>query len=113
MKAIVCTKYGPPEVLHLKEVEKPVPKNNEVLIKIFATTVTSSDCIVRGYRLPIWHPMGIMMGLMLGFKKPRNSILGMVFIGHRLSPPFTPKTISVDMRVQCLTRINIYESLKR
>ena len=81
MKAIVCTRYGPPDVLELKEVEKPTPKNNEVLIKIYATTVTSSDCIVRGYRLPIWHPMGIMMGLMLGFKKPRNSILGMVLAG--------------------------------
>ena len=81
MKAIVCTKYGPPDVLQLKELAKPTPQNNEVLIKIYATTVTSSDCIVRGYRLPIWHPMGIMMGLMLGFKKPRNSILGIVLAG--------------------------------
>ena len=82
MKAIVCTKYGPPEVRGLKEVEKPTPKNNEVLIKIFATTVTSSDCIVRGFKLPNWHPMGIMMRLVLGFTKPRNSILGMVLAGE-------------------------------
>jgi NADPH:quinone reductase-like Zn-dependent oxidoreductase len=82
MKAIVCTKYGPPEVLQLKEVAKPVPKDNEVLVKIFATTVTSSDCIVRSFRLPRWHPMGLMMGLILGFTGPRNPILGMVLAGE-------------------------------
>ncbi|RXL53300.1 NAD(P)-dependent alcohol dehydrogenase, partial [Citrobacter sp. AAK_AS5] len=65
MKAVVCTKYGPPEVLQLKEVEKPVPRNMEVCIKIFATAVTASDCIVRGFKLPIWSPMGLMMALVL------------------------------------------------
>ena len=81
MKAIVCTKYGPPEVLQLKEVEKPIPKNSEVLIKIFATTVTASDCIVRGFKLPALSIIGIMMRLVIGFTKPRNSILGMVLAG--------------------------------
>ncbi len=47
MKAIVCTKYGSPDFLELKEVEKPVPSNNEILIKIFATTVTSGDTVLR------------------------------------------------------------------
>jgi NADPH:quinone reductase-like Zn-dependent oxidoreductase len=80
MKAIVCTKYGPPEVLQLKEVEKPMPKNNEVLIKIFATAVTTSDCIVRGFKVPIifWIPMA----LAVGFPKPRQPILGIVLAGE-------------------------------
>jgi NADPH:quinone reductase-like Zn-dependent oxidoreductase len=82
MKAIVCTKYGPPEVLQLKEVEKPVPRKNEVCIKIFATAVTASDCIVRGFKLPRWSPLGLMMGLALGFRKPRQPILGMVLAGE-------------------------------
>lgn len=82
MKAIVCTKYGPPEVLQLKDVEKPIPKRNELCIKIVATVITASDCIVRGSKLPIWHPMGLMMGLVLGFGKPRNPILGLVLSGE-------------------------------
>ncbi len=81
MKAIVCTKYGPPEVLQLKEVTKPVPRKNEVCIKIFATAVTASDCIVRGFKIPKWHPLGLLMGLALGFTKPRQPILGMVLAG--------------------------------
>jgi NADPH:quinone reductase-like Zn-dependent oxidoreductase len=82
VKAIVCTKYGPPEVLQLREVEKPTPKNNEVCVKIFATAVTASDCIVRGFKLAFWHPVGLMMRLVVGFNKPRNSILGMVLAGE-------------------------------
>ena len=82
MKAIVCTKYGPPEVLQLQEVEKPTPKDNEVLVKVYATAVTASDCIVRGFKLPRWHPMGLMMGLVVGFTAPRKPILGMVLAGE-------------------------------
>jgi NADPH:quinone reductase-like Zn-dependent oxidoreductase len=82
MKAVVCTKYGPPEVLQLQEVEKPAPRQHEVCIKIHATAVTASDCIVRGFALPVWHPIGLMMGLVVGFGKPRNPILGMVLAGE-------------------------------
>lgn len=52
MKAIVCTKYGPPEVLQLKELNKPEPRHDQVRIRVRATAVTSSDCIVRGFKLP-------------------------------------------------------------
>ncbi|MCB8965811.1 MAG: NAD(P)-dependent alcohol dehydrogenase [Ardenticatenaceae bacterium] len=82
MKAIVCTKYGPPEFLQLRDVPKPEPKKNEICVKIFATAVTASDCIVRGFKIPVWRPMGFMMGLALGFGKPRNPILGMVLAGE-------------------------------
>ncbi len=80
MKAILCVKYGPPEVLKLKEVEKPAPGKNEVLIKIHATAVTASDCIIRGFNVPVsfWLPMG----LAIGFTKPRQPILGIVLAGE-------------------------------
>lgn len=82
MKAIVCTAYGPPEVLQFAEVAKPTPKDNEVLIRIYATAITASDCIVRGFKLPLWHPLGFLMGVAIGFSKPRNPILGMVLAGE-------------------------------
>jgi NADPH:quinone reductase-like Zn-dependent oxidoreductase len=80
MKAIVCTKYGPPEVLQIKEVEKPTPKDNEVLIKIHASAVTVSDCIVRSGKVNIllWIPMRIFVG----FRRPRISILGLELAGE-------------------------------
>ena len=80
MKAIICTKYGPPEVLQLKEVEKPVPGDNEVLIKIHAAAVTVSDCLVRSGKVNIllWIPLRIFVG----FKRPRRPILGLELAGE-------------------------------
>ncbi|MDR1338737.1 MAG: NAD(P)-dependent alcohol dehydrogenase, partial [Prevotellaceae bacterium] len=79
MKAVICTKYGTPEVLQFKEIEKPVPKDNELLIKVFATTVTVADCRVRGFIVPksFWLPAKFA----LGFSKPRQSILGSELAG--------------------------------
>jgi len=81
MKAIVCTKYGPPEVLQLREVAKPTAKTHEVLIKISATAVTASDCIGRTLNPSPWKPMGLLVGLLVGFKKPRRPIPGLVLAG--------------------------------
>ena len=88
MKAVICTRYGPPEVLQLKEVEKPVPKDNEVLIKIHASAVTASDCIIRSFsmpgdpKFPMKQIMGLMMRFYVGFTKPKKSILGLVLSGE-------------------------------
>lgn len=78
MKAIVCTKFGPPEVLQLQEVEKPTPKENEVLIKVFATTVTKYDCWVRSNTAP--PGFGLLMRLASG-RKPKQPILGTELAG--------------------------------
>ena len=81
MKAIVWTKYGPPDVLQLQEVEKPVPKDNEVRIKVFATTVTAGDCEARGLKFPIW--LSLPMRLYIGLRKPsRRVILGQELAGE-------------------------------
>jgi len=80
MKAILHTKYGPPDELQLKEVEKPVPKDNEVLIKIHATTVTTSDCNMRNLTFVpklYWLPMRMQFG----FIKPNNNRLGFDLAG--------------------------------
>jgi NADPH:quinone reductase-like Zn-dependent oxidoreductase len=79
MKAVVCTKYGPPEVLKVVEREKPVPREDEVLIRICAASVTNSDIFIRGSRIPLL--MLIPMRIMMGIRKPRNEILGEVLSG--------------------------------
>jgi NADPH:quinone reductase-like Zn-dependent oxidoreductase len=80
MKAAICTKYGPPEVIQLKEVNRPTPKDNEVLIKIMATTVTSGDARIRSFNVPLlfWLPYRLVSG----FTKPRLDILGTSFSGE-------------------------------
>ncbi len=80
MKAIVYTKYGSPEVLQLKEVAKPTPKANEVLIKTHATTVTSGDWRVRSLNVPIGF--GLMSRLVFGVLRPRQPILGTELAGE-------------------------------
>ncbi len=85
MKAIVCRKYGPPEVLQLVDVEKPTPKENEVLIKIHATTVHIGDTKIRRFEPGLGFGRDLlfkpMMRFMIGFRGPRKKILGMELAG--------------------------------
>lgn len=80
MKAIICTKYGPPEVLKLVEVVKPEPKDDEVLIRIYATSVTASDIYIRSGHMK-WSLI-IPFRLMMGLTGPRNPIIGEVLSGE-------------------------------
>jgi NADPH:quinone reductase-like Zn-dependent oxidoreductase len=82
MKAVVYTEYGPPEVLQLKEVEKPAPKDNEVLVKIRATTVTIGDTIMRSLKIPGPRWQRLFARVYLGIRKPKRTILGMELAGE-------------------------------
>jgi NADPH:quinone reductase-like Zn-dependent oxidoreductase len=79
LKAVVCTKYGPPEVLQVKEVEKPLPKEDEVLIKVYATTVARGDSRMRSFTVPFWQ--WLPARLYLGINKPKRAITGMELSG--------------------------------
>ncbi len=79
MKAVICTKYGTPEVLQIQEVSKPIPKDSQILVKIVATAVNSADVRVRS--LDVKGFLKVVMRLVLGISKPRKPILGTVFSG--------------------------------
>lgn len=85
MKAVICTKYGPPEMLRLVELDKPKPKDNEVLIKIFATTVHVGDTKIRALRPGMGPVLDLLvkafMRIVIGFFGPRRNILGMELSG--------------------------------
>jgi NADPH:quinone reductase-like Zn-dependent oxidoreductase len=76
MKAIVYTKYGPPDVLQLTEVEKPAPKHNEILVKVYATTVSSGVLWARTGKHPDSKFFTLVLRLMFGLTKPKKTILG-------------------------------------
>lgn len=81
MRAIIWTKYGPPDVLELREIEKPAPKDDEILIRICATTVTAGDCEMRSLKFPIY--LSLIMRLWRGLLKPKEgSILGTELAGE-------------------------------
>jgi len=79
MKAVICTNYGPPEVLQIQEVPKPLPNDNQILVKIIATAINSGDVRVRSFDVKGF--MKVIMRLVLGISKPRKPILGTVFSG--------------------------------
>ncbi|MCB9456103.1 MAG: NAD(P)-dependent alcohol dehydrogenase [Anaerolineaceae bacterium] len=79
MKAVICERYGPPEVLRLTEIAKPAPKDHEVLVKVRATTVTVGDSRMRSFTVP--RAQWLFARLYLGIRKPRRAILGMEIAG--------------------------------
>lgn len=81
MKAIVFEQYGPPEVLQLKEVKKPTPKDNEVLVKVYASTVHRGDSRIRSLTIPGGAITKLLMRIMLGIRGPKKKILGMELAG--------------------------------
>ena len=79
MRAIVCTDYGPPDVLQLRDVLKPVPKDNEVLVRIRATTVSAADCELRRFDFALW--IWVPIRLLFGILRPRQPVLGQELAG--------------------------------
>jgi NADPH:quinone reductase-like Zn-dependent oxidoreductase len=87
MKAAICTKYGAPEVIKIEEIQKPIPKDNEILIHIITTTVQSGDCKLRNLigvntSKTNYNPVvKFLMRVMIGYNKPRNPIFGIELCG--------------------------------
>ena len=81
MKAIIWTKYGPPDVLQLQEIEKPAPEENEILVKVHATTVTAGDCEMRSLKFPAY--LSLLIRLAVGIRTPtRVTIIGQELAGE-------------------------------
>jgi len=98
MKSIAWTKYGPPEVLKLKEIEKPIPKDDEGLIKVIATTVTAGDCEMRRLDFPLYlsFPMRIYIGF---FKPKRIRVIGQELAGEIVEVGKDVKSLKVGDQV--------------
>jgi NADPH:quinone reductase-like Zn-dependent oxidoreductase len=106
MKAAVCMGYGPPEVLRIEEVERPSPRSREVLVKVHASTVNSSDWFIRS-GLPDGPPLTrMMMRLMVGFTRPRKPILGLVLAGKVEETGGAVECFQVDDRVYAFTKFH-------
>ncbi|HMK45981.1 MAG TPA: NAD(P)-dependent alcohol dehydrogenase, partial [Methanocella sp.] len=80
MKAIVCTRYGPPEVLRLEDVKKPAPGDDALVIKVHATTVAAGDLELRKFKFPLWLWLPARIGF--GIRGPRSKILGQELAGE-------------------------------
>ncbi|WP_214745532.1 MULTISPECIES: NAD(P)-dependent alcohol dehydrogenase [unclassified Exiguobacterium] len=101
MKAAICTRYGFPDVLHITEVPRPVPKSNDLLIKVHASAVHSGDRRMRSLDVPLLGKLP--MRLAIGFKRPRQPILGVVLAGEVVEVGQDVKQFQVGDRVHALT----------
>lgn len=101
MKAVICTKYGLPEVLKVVELDKPIAKDKEVLVKIMATAVNSGDVRVRG--LAVSGLQRVMIRFVIGFNKPRKQVLGTVLSGIVESVGSTVTKFKVGDEVYAMT----------
>lgn len=101
MKAVFCTAYGPPDVLQLQEVDKPVPKSDELLIQVHATAVHSGDQRLRSFDVPALGKLP--MRVVVGFKAPRQPILGVVLAGEVVKTGSHVEQSNVGDRVYALT----------
>lgn len=105
MRAIVCTGYGPPEVLQLRDVPNPIPKDHELLVRIRATTVTAADCELRRFDFApwIWVPMRLAFGIF----KPRQPVLGQELAGDVESVGREVRSLRKGDRVFAATGIGL------
>jgi NADPH:quinone reductase-like Zn-dependent oxidoreductase len=103
MRAVVCTRYGPPDVLELRDVRKPVPKDNEVLVRIRATTVGAADCELRRFDFApwIWLPMRLGSGI----RRPRHRVLGHELAGDIESTGKDVRSFKAGDRVFAVTTV--------
>lgn len=101
MKAVFCTAYGPPDVLQLQEVDKPVPKSDELLIKVHTSAVHSGDRRLRALDVPALGKLP--MRVIVGFKAPRQPILGVVLAGEIVETGSRVEDLKVGDRVYALT----------
>lgn len=99
MKAIVCTRYGSPEFLQLRELERPVPKDDEVLVKVFATTVTTADTMMR-------RAIPFISRFFLGFFRPNKPVTGTGFAGKIVAVGSEVKHFTVGQEVFGETGVN-------
>ena len=95
MKAIVCKKFGPPDGLQLEDIEKPVPADNEVLVKVFATTVTAGDVMVRRLTFPRYLVIWSIARILFGIKNLRKKILGHEFAFQQVRGIGDPRAVCV------------------
>ena len=107
MKAAVCPRYGPPEVLVVREVEKPQPRADEVLVRIHASTVNSSDWFIRSGMPQAPAFTRLMMRLMIGMRRPRRQILGLILAGEVVEAGAAVKRFRVGDRVWAFTKFHL------